>query len=118
MSAPLVVAAEPDHAHSAEHRGSGNEHHDREGAKNPCCTSAACSGPGVMSTWASLFVKPVSIACHAAPLDRRIPFKVTPSEGPPHSIRRAHRPAVREIAMFLEALPCPNLQYLQTLRLA
>lgn len=81
LMAQLVVAAEPDHVH----RGDGKEHHDKEGAQTSCCTSAACSGPGVMSSPASLFVKPVSIACRAAPLDRLIPFEVTPSERPPRA---------------------------------
>jgi len=81
LTAQLVVAAEPDHVH----RGDDKEHHDKEGAQTSCCTSAACSGAGVMSTPASLFVKPVSLACRAMPLDRLIPFEQSPSERPPRA---------------------------------
>jgi hypothetical protein len=90
FAAPLVqtqhvVAAEPDHAHRAGHRDSGHEHRDRKGGKSSCCTSAACSGPGMMSSGASLFVMTVTISCQAAPLDRLIPFEEMPSERPPRA---------------------------------
>jgi hypothetical protein len=80
-TALLVVTAERDHAH----RGVGNEHHDKEGAKSSCCTSAACSSAGVMSTLASLFVKPTSLAYRVMPIDRLIPFEQSPSERPPRA---------------------------------
>jgi hypothetical protein len=85
LTAQLVVAAESDHAHGAEHRGSGNEHHDKEGAKSSCCASAACSSPGMMSAMTSLFVIPVTISYRAVPHDRLIPFEQSPSERPPRA---------------------------------
>lgn len=81
--APIILAAQPDHAYGSEQ--SGSAHHESEGTNVSCCASAACSSPGVTSTAASLFVIPVTMSYRAVPLDRLIPFEQSPSERPPRA---------------------------------
>ncbi|MFZ5672163.1 MAG: hypothetical protein ACOZAM_04285 [Pseudomonadota bacterium] len=90
LSAPhartqIVLAAQPDCAQGTGHRDSGNESHDKQGDQNSCCASVTCSGPGMTSAAASLFVMPVTISRRAVSLGRLIPFEQSPCERPPRA---------------------------------